>query len=498
MNSAWKFLLLVPAFVVCACATAPERTVSRPPQSDDPYFQAGAARLATLPQGERARNVIIFVGDGMGVTTVTAARIFAGQRQGLDGESYQLTMDTFPHTALSRTYGVDAQISDSAPTATALTNGVKAGNFVIGLSSGATVRECADWQAHVSQSVFEMAEAAGLATGVVSTARLTHATPASTYAHTPNRMWENDAIVPSADRASCHDIARQFIEWPAGDGFEIALGGGRTNFLPAAEADPEDNGVHGARADGRNLIGEWTARPDHTFVWNTEQLRAAAPDAHILGLFSVSDMAFESERADNEPSLTEMTSAAIRRLQREPNGYVLMVEGGRIDHAHHAGNAGQALSETVAFDDAIRAALEMTSRDDTLIIVTADHSHTLTMSGYAERGTPILGLSTMNGTPVPAADGLPYTTLGYANGPGAVYPPRGREAPAARPDLTDVDTQAMDFHQQALVPTMGGETHGGEDVAIYAWGPGAEAVAGTLEQNVVFHIMARALGFSWR
>lgn len=491
MRLALKYSLLAAFVALSACAT-PSATLPAPPQFSDPYFQAGAARAAALPQQSRARNVIIFIGDGMGVTTVTAARIYAGQRQGLDGESYQLAMDTFPHTALSRTYGSDAQISDSAPTATALVSGVKTGNYIVGLTSAATPRQCAGSQDHISRSVFEMAEAAGLATGVVSTARLTHATPASAYAHIANRDWERQA------EGDCIDIARQFIAWPAGDGFEIALGGGRENFLPTAADDPEDANAHGARTDGRDLIAEWMQTPGHAFVWNAEQLSAADPNTHILGLFSRDHMAYESERAPNEPSLTDMTAAAIRRLAREPNGYVLMVEGGRIDHAHHAGQAGQALSETLAFDAAIRTALDMTSRDDTLIIVTADHSHTLTMSGYAVRGTPILGLSASQNGPVLAADGLPYTTLGYANGPGAIYQPRGREAPRIRPDLSQVDTQALDFHQPSLVPTIGGETHGGEDVAIYGWGPGAEAVAGTLEQNVVFHIMARALGFTWR
>lgn len=107
---------------VAACATssvAPTTAVEAPPQANDSYFQAAAQRIDALPEGERARNVIIFIGDGMGIATVTAARIYAGQRQGVDGESNALTMDTFPQTAFSRTYGSDAQISDSAPTATA-------------------------------------------------------------------------------------------------------------------------------------------------------------------------------------------------------------------------------------------------------------------------------------------------------------------------------------------------------------------------------------------
>lgn len=493
--------------LTAACASTPNAAsvnIAAPPQAEDPYFRAAAARVAAMPASGRARNVILFIGDGMGVATVTAARIYAGQRQGVDGESYNLTLDAFPHTALSRTYGADAQISDSAPTATALVSGVKTENGVIGVTSAATPGDCASAAGATSRSLWEIAEAAGMATGVVSTARITHATPASTYAHTPERDWENDVVAARTGGGDCVDIARQLIDWPEGDGFEVALGGGRANFLSSDEADPEYPNLHGARGDGRDLAAAWAARPGHLTVWNAAQLAAAPADAKILGLFSPSHMAYESARANDpggEPSLAEMTTAAIRRLQREPHGYVLMVEGGRIDHAHHEGRAGEALSETVAFDQAVRAALDLTSRDDTLILVTADHSHTLTMSGYAPRGNPILGLSTdQQGHVVLGLDGRPYTTLGYANGPGSVFPRAAEGQPPAavsRPDLTGADTQAPGFHQPALTP-LESETHGGEDVALYAWGPGDAMVAGTLEENTVFHIMARALGLAWK
>ncbi|MEQ1619338.1 MAG: alkaline phosphatase [Terricaulis sp.] len=487
----------------CATTTPAQRPAPAPPQASDATFQTAAQRIAAIPSSPRARNVIIFIGDGMGVATVTAARIYAGQRQGRDGESYNLTLDTFPHTALSRTYGADAQISDSAPTATALVSGVKTDAGVIGVTAGATPGDCASAAGHISRSLFEIAEAQGMGTGIVSTARLTHATPAAAYAHVAYRDWESDVAAARSGGAQCIDIARQLIEWPEGDGFEIALGGGRANFLPNTAPDPETPTTRGARGDGRDLTGEWTARPGHVFVWNAAQLAAAPADARVLGLFSPSHMAYESARATDaggEPSLAEMTQAAIRRLQRETNGYVLLVEGGRIDHAHHEGRAGEALSETVAFDDAIRAALSMTSREDTLIVATADHSHTLTMSGYSPRGAPILGLSLdPDGRPALGRDGRPYTTLGYANGPGSVFatPPRNGEQQAiVRPDLSGVDTQDNGFRQPSLTP-LESETHGGEDVALYAWGPGDAMVAGTLEENAVFHIMARALGMSW-
>jgi alkaline phosphatase len=163
-----------------------------------------------------------------------------------------------------------------------------------------------------------------------------------------------------------------------------------------------------------------------------------------------------------------------------------MVEGGRIDNAHHAGNAARALEETDAFDAAIATALEMTDATETLIIVTADHSHTLIMSGYPARNNPVLGLvADGEGEPAIARDGKPYTALGYANGPGATD--------AVRSDLSGTDTQSVDYLQQALVP-LGAETHAGDDVAIFARGPYAHLFQGVVDQQLVYHVMAYASG----
>lgn len=469
-------------------------------QADDPYFRAAAARLAQVraePRREgRAKNLILFVGDGMGVSTITAARIYAGQAQGLDGESFALTVDRFPHHALSRTYSHDFQVSDSSATATAMVTGVKTRSGVVNVASSVARGDCPGGLAAPVTSLFEMAEAAGRATGVVSTARITHATPASVYAHSADRNWENDvALDPRAAEAGCVDIARQLVEWPAGDGLEVALGGGRANFLPIGTADPEYPERTGAREDGRDLIAAWTTRSasEHVFLWSREAFDAFdfTHPAKVLGLFEPSHLEYSADR-DSDPSVRAMTEAAITRLSQHEDGFVLMVESGRIDHAHHAGQAGRALADTVAFDAAIARALEMTRREDTLILVTADHSHTLTISGYPARNTPILGLAaSAAGAVLRAADGLPYTTLGYINGPGAagVFDPDT----AARADLSDVDVTSPDFRQQALVPALS-ETHSGEDVSIYAWGPQAHLVNGTLEQNMIFHVLAFAGG----
>ena len=176
-----------------------------------------------------------------------------------------------------------------------------------------------------------------------------------------------------------------------------------------------------------------------------------------------------------------------------------MVEGGRIDHAHHAGNAARALEDTVAFDQAVKTALDMTKRDDTLIIVTADHSHTMSIQGYPKRNNPILGLAIgTDGKPQLGGDGKPYTTLDLRQRSGRRVPgaPEGRRARSrrvVRADLTGVDTTGIDFLQQSTVP-MASETHGGDDVAIFAWGPWAHLFQGVVEENFTYHVMSHASG----
>jgi len=430
-----------------------------------------------------------------------AARILEGQRAGASGEENLLAFEELPHVALCKTYNTNQQVSDSAGTMTAITTGVKTLAGVIGVGPS-VVRGDADTVAGARlETLLETCEARGLRTGVVSTARLTHATPAACYAHSPERGWEADSNLTDAARAAGFpDIARQLVELGAGDGLEVALGGGRAAFLPREAADPEYPDQHGHRRDGRDLVRAWLDRHDGAaFAWNRADLAAVDAGAvdHLLGLFEPGHMQYAHDRDPSErgdPTLVEMTLRALDVLDRGDAGYFLMVEAGRIDHAHHAGNAYRALDETIELSDAVRATLERVDLDETLVIVTADHSHVLTFGGYATRGNPVLGLVRGNdgsGRPrdEPDADleGLPYTTLAYANGPG------GREPAEGRRDLSAVDTRAPDFRQPAAVP-LWSETHAGEDVALYAGGPGAHLFQGVVEQNVVYHVMARALG----
>ncbi|KAF1706440.1 alkaline phosphatase [Pseudoxanthomonas sacheonensis] len=481
------------------------------------WYRNGAARAAgNGAMKGRAKNVILFLGDGMSLTTVAAARILEGQRKGGPGEENQLSWETFPNTALSKTYNTDSQTPDSAGTMTAITTGVKTHMGAIGVTAGRR-DDCADSLRKAALTWLELADSAGMATGIVTTTRLTHATPAATYAHVPERNWENDADVPAEAKAKgCRDIAQQLVSPHFGKGPTVALGGGRGEYTTVEQRDPEYDDKVGQRLDGRDLVGEWRhAHPQGAYVWNKRELEAAGDAPALLGLFEPDHMQFDHDRnkgPDGEPSLAEMTSAAIRTLSRNPDGYVLMVEGGRIDHANHYGNAFRALDETIALSDAVRAAAEATSPEDTLILVTADHSHTLNFVGYPVRGNPMLGkVRGVGGEDGNRDDyardlnGLPYTTLNYANGPGYVgasnaqeagpkkflHEPSSYEASDGRPDLTRVNTEDPDYLQEATTP-LKAETHGGEDVGIWARGPGSDAVRGTVEQNTIYHFIVQA------
>lgn len=480
------------------------------------WYREGAAQAAERgAMRGRAKNVILFIGDGMSLTTVAAARILQGQRKGGPGEENRLSWENFPDTALSKTYNTDSQTPDSAGTMTAMATGVKTRAGVLSIGQTAARKDCAGAQAAPVLSILELAESAGMATGIVTTTRITHATPAATYAHSAERNWEGDTeLSEQARKQGCADIARQLIENPYGNGPEVVFGGGRMYFMTADERDPEEDDKVGTRLDGRDLIGEWKNRhPGGAYVWNREQLSAAPTNAPILGLFEYDHMHFDYDRKDDpgEPSLAELTSAAIKRLQASEDGYFLMVEGGRIDHANHYGNAYRALTDTIALSDAVQAAASLTSDQDTLILVTADHSHTMTFAGYPRRGNPILGKvqgssgEDEGGGLATDGTGLPYTTLGYANGPGytgaSSSQPAGPkkflhvgkeyESATGRPNLTNVDTEDPDYLQESILP-LANESHGGDDVGIWARGPGSAAVRGSVEQNAIFHFMVQA------
>jgi len=201
-----------------------------------------------------------------------------------------------------------------------------------------------------------------------------------------------------------------------------------------------------------------------------------------------------------QPALSYMAEAAITLLQqRHPGGYFLLIEAGRIDHGNHAGQAGYALTDTIELSKAVEVAMNMTDPEETLLVVTADHGHTTSLGGYPTRGNNILGKVVGNnadGTPSSdpslGTDGKPYTSLGYLNGPGSAWMVGATSN--ARPDQTSNDTAAQDppYRQQSAVP-LEQETHGGQDVGVWARGPAAHMFSGSFEENYVFFVMRHAL-----
>ncbi len=461
------------AEVVGSFAPSSETSASTQPE-------AAAARLAG------AKNVILFVGDGMGMSTITAARILEGQMAGSNGEGNELSFELLPTVGLSRVFNWNFQVPDSAGTVTALLTGKKTDRGLINVAHEATRGDCSTLAGNELKSWVMEAEELGLATGVVTTARLSHATPAGAYAVSVERTFESDANIPNG--CSQADIARQLIEFPYGDGIDVALGGGRRSFTPTSASDPEETGKTGLRQDGRNLANEWAARPGAEYVWNQAQFDAINPNQtdQLLGLFDRSHMAFEHDRPGDqagEPSLTEMTEKAIEILSRDSDGYVLLVEAARIDHAHHSNNAYRALTDTIELSNAVERTLELVNLNETLVIVTADHSHGLTISGYPTRGTDILGLVDS----VEGDDGLPYTTLNYAVGPEQYLNPDG-----SRIDLSTIDTTDPSFIQPSLIPGPGA-AHTGEDVAIYAAGPRDHKFDRAMGQGKIGRLILKAL-----
>ncbi|MDO8179689.1 MAG: alkaline phosphatase [Undibacterium sp.] len=443
-----------------------------------------------------AKNIIFFLGDGMGPSTVTASRIY---KYGEDGS---LTMDKFERTARIKTFSNDAQTTDSAPSMAAYMTGVKMNNEVISMSADTVatnpskdvngnlgVNNCAATGNGVAvPTILELAKAKGKAVGSITTTELTHATPAATFSHVCNRNAQFAIAAQIVPAGAGYNAA-------LGDGVDVMMGGGRNHFTPYNATTNK-----AGRADARNLLTELAAK-GYTVAATKAEMLAAPINKKFIGLYSSkSQLEYELDRTAtppvgegaNQPSLAEMTTKAMDILSQNANGYFLMVEGGRIDHALHGTNAKRALTDTIAFDDAIKAALDKAKLTDptlanTLIVVTADHDHTLAFNGYGKRGNPILDINRnyKDGTVTKDADGNSYTTLVFGNGP---------NRPNLRTNL-DSATVLADNYQQETGVRLSSETHGGGDVKLFATGAGAKIYKGTLDNTKVFGLLKSSFGF---
>lgn len=469
---------------LAGCATPP-------PASTQPTATAQGVD-ASNPVDHRAKNVIFFLGDGMGINTLTAARIFAV------GEDGELAIDKMPESAFVKTFSNNAQVTDSAASMAAYMTGVKHNNGVVSMSFGTRsvapgkdangnnlVSRCENGTAAVT--LLELAKRRGMAVGVVTNTSVTDATPASTYAHACHRKLETDIAASLVPGGAGYNAA-------LGDrGLDVLFGGGAQNFTPFAKG--------GKRADNRDLLAELSGK-GFRVVNDTAQFDALQAGQPAVGLFAANHMDFDATRDPaRQPALPAMAAKAIDLLAPNKNGFFLMVEGGLIDHALHATLGKRALQETVTYNAALQAAIDRMEALDpglknTLIVATADHDHTLILNGYAARTgktTPtnpgVIGLvRNTDGKPSLDGKGQPYTIIGFGTG-------EQRHAGDRTAHLTDDIVTRDDYHQEAVVRTRtGAETHGGSDVYLGATGANAELFRGTIDNTRVFNLIKTAAG----
>ncbi|HWR26716.1 MAG TPA: alkaline phosphatase, partial [candidate division Zixibacteria bacterium] len=318
-----------------------------------PFMSAGKDSLVQEKTAENreVKNVIIMISDGMGLADVTAARMY---KNGPDGAS--LYFETLENIGYQRTYAKDSIITDSSSAGSAMACGEKFNDGEICFHN-----ETKSYK----PSVLELAKEKGKATGIVATSTITHATPAAFAAHSANRRCENE-------------IARQYVQLTEPD---VMLGGGVEKF-------------NSTKADACKTSGDFiteVVQKGYSIVYTEEEMNSAVAngDTKLLGLFNKSGMTPEYQRLPDttEPRLPEMTSAALDILEKDNEGFFVMVEGSQVDWGNHAHNLRYQIGETLAFDEAVKVVLDWINasserKEHTLLIITSDHE----TGGFAING----------------------------------------------------------------------------------------------------------------
>lgn len=297
-------------------------------------------------QGAESKNLIILIGDGMGPAQVTLARLYAQKYLGQD----KLALDDIL-VGMNSTYAGDSSykgqsgiVTDSAASATAFGAGVKTYNGAISVTNEDVAKPVA--------SVITAAQEIGKATGIISTARITHATPAAYATNVRQRGMENA-------------IASQYLE----SGVDVLLGGGERHFVASEE---ESTFGKTKRKDNNDLVSQFK-NAGYEVVYNKEQLLNASGNK-LLGFFDDSHVPYNLDRVSETPQLSDQLSKAIEVLEKDEDGFVIMLEGGRIDHAGHANDLHSIVLETIEFDNAVKKALDYAkAHPETSVMVTADH-----------------------------------------------------------------------------------------------------------------------------
>jgi alkaline phosphatase len=433
-------------------------------------------------KGGPAKNVIFFLGDGMGTQEITAARYYQY------GAAGRMNVDRLPFTGFQTTWSLKPGTApylpdydpDSASTGTMWATGQKTIDERISQGPSAAL----ETPGANLKTVLEVAQKQGKRTGNVSTAEITDATPAVLDSHVSQRGCQGPkdmTLCPTETKAAggLGSIAEQTVDHKV----DVVLGGGQGRFNAAG-------GPIAGGPDNGKTVEQSAARQGYTEVNTAADLDAITPKGlPVLGLFTAGNMTTEwtgpiatrgdgvaphkcttTNRPANEPSLSAMTKKAIQLLDAKSwkgkdNGFFLQVEGASIDKQDHAANACGQLGETVAFDDAIGVALDyQRSHPDTLIVVTADHSHTSQIVAEDSTGT---------GNPTGYSDNLitkdnQVQRITYGTAGGATPP----SAPPSQQ------------HTGAVVP-------------IWGKGPGAGAILGTTDHTDLFKVLQGSSGYHW-
>lgn len=435
-------------------------------------------RMISKEDNLKAKNIILCLGGGMGLTTITAARIYKGQVAGQSGEEASLVFDNFPYSGLAKVYNTDTQVPDAGSGVTAIYTGTKTKQWALSMDNTCNLQNS---KAGSLSTFMEWAQEAGKRTGFVTNTRISNPPLAGLFSKICNSRWECDSSIPQSFRGVYNDSSLQFLE--NGRKFNVVLAGGLSS-MGAYDSEeqlskilPDPNPPFCRRLDQRNIVKEWLELDmGRTFIRTRSELLKidSSKIEHLLGLFRNGHMSYSIDRQAEEPSLTEMTQKAIEILNvPDSKGFVLLIENGHIDHAHHMNLAEVALNEVLEFDRAIQLALKMTNESETLVIVTSDHSQPMTIIGDPKRGNDILGYTDESKT---------YETLTYSNGPELGLLPTGASQ--------STGNKIFRSHRSLYITNI--STHSGEDVPVFAKGPGSALLGGVYEQSFIGHVISYA------
>jgi alkaline phosphatase len=460
------------------------------------------------PAKRRAKNVILFVGDGMSVAHRTAARILSkGIKEGHYGG--ELAIDDMPHMALISTAGTDTIVTDSANSAAAYTTGHKSCNNALGTYCANNKDNLAHPRVETLTSIAK--RRLNLAVGVVTNTEVEDATPASMVANTRRRL-------------DYGHIVRMFSEQQP----DIIMGGGTPWFLPKS--------AEGSRREDEIDYIQKFKDLGYTFVTQNTEMKAAGakPETRkILGLFNNGhiDGALDRRilkkgtvaRYPDQPDLVDMVKVSLDILSKKPEGFVLLVESGRIDKYTHSLDWERAVFDTIMLDNAVKAAKDWAKKrkNDTMIVVVPDHTHPVSIIGTYDDSRPgdrlrdKLGVYTEAGFPnypAPDADGYPTKVdvskrIAFSFGAYPDHCATGKPFMDGEHKPTNVspDGKTAIANEAYCAPgtarTLGNlpaiarsGVHAGDDAILTAMGPGAERFRGHLENTRVFRYITEALG----